>query len=507
MTATGRPTEGGRPLRGGERRGEAKAEETMRPGGGRVAGPASRKLGVTDTTLRDAHQSLLATRLGLEDILPVAELMDEVGYHSLEVWGGATFDACLRFLGEDPWVRLRELRRRFKKSRLQMLLRGQNLVGYRHYPDDVVVEFVRRAVGNGIDIVRVFDALNDLRNMERAIEAARAEGAHVQGAISYTVSPVHDIESFVGLARDLADLGVASICVKDMAGIIKPFDAAALVQRLVEAVGLPVQLHCHYTAGMASMAYLKAAEAGAAVVDTAISPMALGTSQPPTEPLVAALAGTPRDTGLDLDLLARVAEYFKEVRRKYRDVDVGTTIDVNVIRYQIPGGMYSNFVSQLEKQNALHRLPDVLDELPRLRREMGYPPLVTPTSQIVGTQAVLNVLAGERFKLVTNETKDYMRGLYGRPPAPVDPDIRRKVIGDAEPVTVRPADLLPPGLEEARRGAGHLAESVEDVLSYALFPEVATKFLEERLAARTRVDQAVLGDLDREASGRIYPAS
>jgi len=465
------------------------------------------RLGLTDTTLRDAHQSLLATRLRLEDILPAVEMMDEAGFHSLEVWGGATFDTCLRFLGEDPWQRLRELRKRFKKSKLQMLLRGQNLVGYKHYPDDVVAEFVRRAVGAGIDIMRIFDALNDVRNMEKAVAVAKSAGAHVQATVSYTISPIHNAESFVTVARQLAELGADSICVKDMAGIIAPYEAELITRRLKEAVGLPVQLHCHYTSGMASMAYLKAAEAGADVVDTAISSMALGTSQPPAESIVAALAGTPRDTGLDLELLARIAEYWKDTRKKYAALDVGTTIDVNVIRYQIPGGMYSNFVSQLAQQNALDRLPDVLAELPRLRAEMGYPPLVTPSSQIVGSQAVLNVVAGERYKMVTSETKAYMKGLYGLPPGPVDEAVRRKVIGDEALVTVRPADLLPPGLEEARRAVAPLAESEEDVLSYALFPQVAQKFLEERLAGKTGVDQRVLAEASgADKSGKVYPA-
>jgi len=465
------------------------------------------RLGITDTTLRDAHQSLLATRLRLEDMLPAVEMLDAVGFHSLEVWGGATFDTCLRFLGEDPWERLRLLRKGFKKSKLQMLLRGQNLVGYKHYPDDIVTEFVRRAAGDGIDIFRIFDALNDVRNMETAIRAAKDAGAHVQGTVSYTVSPIHDVESFTRTAKELAELGVDSICVKDMAGIITPYDAELLIRRLKEAVGLPVQLHCHYTSGMGSMAYLKAAEAGVDVVDTAISTLALGTSQPPTESLVAALAGTVRDTGLDLALLARVAEYFREVRKKYAEVDVGTTLDVNVIRYQIPGGMYSNFIAQLEQQKALDRLPEVLAELPRLRKEMGYPPLVTPSSQIVGSQAVLNVLAGERYKMVSNETKAYMRGLYGLPPGEVDDAVRRKVIGDEALVTVRPADLLPPGLEEARREAAPLAESAQDVLSYALFPPQARKFLEERLAARTGIDQRVLAQTAAETErGKVYPA-
>lgn len=467
----------------------------------------ARPLGITDTTLRDAHQSLLATRLRLDDILPACEMMDAAGFHSLEVWGGATFDSCLRFLNEDPWVRLREIRKRFTKSKLQMLLRGQNLVGYKHYADDIVTAFVGKAVENGIDIIRIFDALNDVRNMEKAIAAAKAAGAHVQGTVSYTVSPIHDTDSFVRTAKVLASLGADSICVKDMAGIIAPYDAETIVRRLKVDVGLPVQLHCHYTSGMGSMAYLKAAEAGVDVVDTAISSMALGTSQPPTESLVATLAGTPRDTGLDLEVLARIAQHFKDVRKKYGAQDLGTTVDVNVIRYQIPGGMYSNFVSQLAQQNALDRLPDVLAELPRLRKEMGYPPLVTPSSQIVGSQAVLNVLAGERFKMVSNETKDYMKGLYGLPPGEVDQEIRRKVIGDQEPITVRPADLLPPGMEEARRGVAPFAESEEDVLSYALFPQVAQKFLEERLAARTKVDQGVLADLRHGGnSPGIYPA-
>lgn len=480
--------------------------------GGRPAGAsgerAARPLGITDTTLRDAHQSLLATRLRLDDILPACEMMDEAGFHSLEVWGGATFDSCLRFLDEDPWVRLREIRKRFRKSKLQMLLRGQNLVGYKHYPDDVVTEFVKRAAGSGIDIMRIFDALNDTRNMEKAIEAAKAAGAHVQATVSFTISPIHDTEAFVKTAKELAQLGADSICVKDMAGIIAPYEAETIVRRLKEAVGLPVQLHCHYTSGMASMAYLKAAEAGVDTVDTAISSMALGTSQPPTESLVATLAGTPRDTGLDLEVLARVADYFKDVRKKYGAFDVGTTVDVNVIRYQIPGGMYSNFVSQLAQQNALDRLSEVLAELPRLRKEMGYPPLVTPSSQIVGSQAVLNVLAGERFKMVTNETKAYMKGLYGLPPGPVDEEVRRRVIGDEEPITVRPADLLPDGLEEARREVAPLAENEEDVLSYALFPQVAQKFLEERLAAKTKVDQRVLADLQGSAGpAKVYPAT
>ena len=364
----------------------------------------SKPVRITDTTLRDAHQSLLATRMKTEDMLPVAEKIDAAGFHSLEVWGGATFDTCMRFLNEDPWERLRGLRKVVKKTKLQMLLRGQNLVGYKHYADDVVEEFVKRAVANGIDIMRIFDALNDIRNLEKAVEVAKREGAHVQATVCYTISPVHNVEHYVEKAKVLAGMGADSICIKDMAGILYPSDAYEIVRRLKAELNIPVQLHCHYTSGMASMSYLKAIEAGVDVVDAAISSMALGTSQPPVESLVAALQGTPYDTGLDLGLLSDISDYFKEVRKRYGQFDVaGPTVDTNVLRYQIPGGMVSNFISQLQQQNAIHRLREVLEEVPRVRRDLGYPPLVTPSSQIVGTQAVLNVLAGERYKMVTNE--------------------------------------------------------------------------------------------------------
>ncbi len=466
-----------------------------------------RRVGITDTTLRDAHQSLLATRLKTEDMLPIAEMMDEVGYHSLEVWGGATFDSCLRFLREDPWERLRELRKRFKRTKLQMLLRGQNLVGYKHYPDDVVEEFVKRAVANGIDIMRIFDALNDVRNMEKAIEVSVREGAHVQATVCYTISPVHDTEHFVRVARDLKDMGAQSICVKDMAGILSPVKAAELVSSLKEKVGLPVQVHCHYTSGMAAMTYLKAVEAGADAIDCAASSMALSTSQPAAETMVAVLAETPYDTGLDLDLLAKIAEHFREVRKKYGEFDVASpTVDVKVLQYQIPGGMISNFISQLSQQNALDKLDEVLEEVPRVRKDLGYPPLVTPSSQIVGAQAVLNVLAGERYKMVTNEVRAYFKGLYGRPPAPVDPEVQRKVIGDERPIDGRPADLLEPGLEEAKRAVAPYMERPEDVLSYALFPNVALDFLKERQAGATGVDYNLVEEAEQDGGVGYYPA-
>lgn len=462
-----------------------------------------RRVGITDTTLRDGHQSLLATRLKTEDMLPIAAQMDAIGFHSLEVWGGATFDACMRFLNEDPWERLRALRQAMPRTRLQMLLRGQNLLGYRHYADDVVTEFVKMSIKNGIDILRIFDALNDVRNMALAMKVAKEEGGHVQATICYTLGPVYDDEYYLRLARKLADLGADSLCLKDMAGLLTPADAYRLVQKIKAEVDLPLQLHCHYTSGMAAMTYLKAVEAGVDVLDTAMSPLALGTSQPATETMVAALAGTPWDTGLELDKLVEIAAYFRQVRKKYREFDVSDgTVDANVLRYQIPGGMLSNFISQLARQNALERLPEVLAEVPRVRADFGYPPLVTPSSQMVGAQAVLNVLAGERYKMVTREVKDYLRGLYGQPPVPVNEEVRRKIIGDEEPITCRPADLLEPQLPAARKEIAPYMEKEEDVLSYAIFPAVAKQFLAERLAASTRVDYELVAAA-REA---YYPA-
>ncbi len=446
------------------------------------------KLKITDTTLRDAHQSLFATRMKTEDMIPVAELIDNVGYYSLEVWGGATFDACIRYLNEDPWIRLRTLRKHFKKTKLQMLLRGQNLVGYRHYPDDVVEEFVKRAVDNGLDIIRIFDALNDTRNMEFSMKVAKEAGAHVQGAISYTISPVHDIEFYLKMAKELEELGADSICIKDMAGLLTPYDAYELVSRLKKTVKVPIQMHSHFTSGMADMMYLKAIEAGADVIDTAISSLALSTSQPAIEPFVVVLKGTEWDLGFDLEVLSKLSKYFAEVKEKRSPVKKEIKIDTNVLIYQIPGGMMSNLISQLQEQNALDKYEEVLKEIPRVREDLGYPPLVTPTSQIVGIQAVMNVLFGERYKVVSKEVKNYVKGYYGRPPAPIKEEIKKKIIGDEEPISVRPADLLPPELEKARKELNGYMEKEEDVLTYALFPQVAMKFFRDREAKKYKID-------------------
>ncbi len=440
-----------------------------------------RKVGITDTTLRDAHQSLMATRMKIEEMIPILEVMDEVGYHSLEVWGGATFDTCMRFLDEDPWDRLRILRKYLKKTKIQMLLRAQNLVGYRHYADDVVDAFVQNTADCGLDIIRIFDALNDLRNMEKAMEATKRVGLHAQATVSYTISPFHDIPHFVDIARRLADMGADSFCIKDMAGLISPYDAYELVSQLKKAVDIPIQLHCHYTSGMASMAYLKAIEAGVDVVDTATSPLSLGTSQPPTDTFVTALKDTPFDTGLNQDLLLKVSEYFKGVRDNYTiPTGVALGVDTNVLLYQVPGGMISNLVSQLAEQNATHLLPKVLEEVPRVREDLGFPPLVTPSSQIVGTQAVMNVLLGERYKMVSTEVRNYLKGLYGQPPAPMNEDVRKKILKNEEPITERPANTLQPEMEKARENIKHLMEKDEDAITYAIFPQVAEPFFRRR---------------------------
>ena len=439
-----------------------------------------RKVLITDTTFRDAHQSLLATRLKSEHMLKIAGLMDQIGFYSMEVWGGATFDSCMRFLDEDPWQRLRDLRKAIPNTRLQMLLRGQNLLGYRHYPDDVVEAFVRKAVENGIDIIRIFDALNDVRNMAKAMQATREAGAHAQATIAYTRSPVHNNDHFVQLGKELVELGADSLVIKDMAGLLSPFDAYELVTKLKE-LGVPLQLHCHYTSGMASMTYLKAIEAGVDVVDTACSPLALGASQPPTESLVAALKDTQYDTGLSLDLLAEVSAYFKEVKQAYdRPPDEVLSVDTNVLSYQIPGGMISNLASQLASQQASHLLPQVLQEVPRVRKDLGYPPLVTPTSQIVGSQAVVNVLLGERYKMISTEVKNYVRGLYGRPPAAVDAELQKQILGSEKPLDLRPADLLEPQMDTIPPEVKDLVESEEDLLSYLMFPQVAVSFFQRR---------------------------
>ncbi len=441
----------------------------------------NKRVGITDTTLRDAHQSLMATRLHIDDMLPVAAEIDQVGYHSLEVWGGATFDSCMRYLDEDPWNRLSTLRSYMKKSKLQMLLRGQNLVGYHHYPDDVVDAFIKLAVQNGIDIIRIFDALNDVRNMEKAIDSSREAGAHVQLAICYTTSPLHSIDHFVQLACILEEKGADSICIKDMAGLITPYDAYDLIGKLKQSVKVPLQLHSHFTSGMAAMSYLKGIEAGCDVVDTAISALSLGSSQPATDSFVAALRGTIYDTGLDLSRIARIGEYFKKIRGKYDiPLDVVIGVDTSVLNYQIPGGMLSNLASQLESQKAGHLLPEVLQEVPRVREELGYPPLVTPSSQIVGTQAVMNVITGERYKVVLKEVKNYLKGLYGKPPGEIDPDLLKKVLKGEKPYQGRPADLLEPELEKARREIQHYMEKEEDLLSYILLPQVALPFFKRR---------------------------
>lgn len=459
------------------------------------------KVGITETVCRDAHQSLIATRMTTDEILPALPLLDKAGYHALEVWGGATFDACLRFLNEDPWERLRKIRAAAPNSKLQMLFRGQNILGYRHYADDIVEYFVQKSIANGIDIIRIFDALNDVRNLQTAINATKKEGGHVQAAISYTISPVHNNEFFVKLAKEYESCGADSICIKDMAGLLTPYAAYDLVTALKSAVKIPLELHTHYTSGVASMTYLKAIEAGVDVVDCALSPMALGTSQPPTEPLVATLEGTEYDTGMKLDVLSEIAEYFKPLREKYLSSGLMDTkilgVDINTLKYQVPGGMLSNLVSQLKQQGKEDKLDEVLREVPEVRKDLGYLPLVTPTSQIVGTQAVLNVLMGERYKMVTKETKGICKGEYGRTPVPIDEDFRKKIIGDEKAITCRPADLMEPELEKLKKEAAEWIEQDEDVLSYALFGQVAVKFFEQRRAAKYKIDKDMV-DMEQQ---------
>lgn len=439
------------------------------------------KVYVTDVILRDAHQSLIATRMRTEDMLPACAMLDDIGYWSLECWGGATFDACIRFLKEDPWERLAKLKAALPSTKLQMLLRGQNLLGYRHYSDDVVRKFVKTAAQNGMDVFRIFDALNDIRNLETAIEATKAAGKHAQGTICYTTSPVHDIHSFIELGKGLANLGCDSIAIKDMAGLLTPYAAGELVKALKDAVDLPLHLHCHATAGLAEMCQIKAIEAGCEHVDTALSSWAGGTSHPPTESLVTALRGTPYETGLDLDKLQEANQYFAEVRKKYHRFESEFTgIDTRVHIFQVPGGMISNLANQLKERNALDRIGEVYKEIPEVRKDLGYPPLVTPTSQIVGTQAVLNVLIGKRYDTISNEVKRYLHGGYGKAPAPVNPQLQAKAVGNEEVIECRPADLLKPEFEHLRNEIGHLALSDEDVLSYAMFPEIGKQFLELR---------------------------
>ncbi|MBQ4154510.1 MAG: oxaloacetate decarboxylase subunit alpha [Clostridia bacterium] len=444
----------------------------------------NKKLYITDTILRDAHQSQAATRMRVEDMLPACELLDKMGYWSLECWGGATFDSCMRFLGEDPWERLRKLKKAMPNTKLQMLLRGQNILGYKHYADDVVDAFVKKSIENGIDVIRVFDALNDTRNMEQAMKSIKKYSGICEAAISYTISPVHNEEYFINLAKKLETMGADTICIKDMANLLLPVDAYNLVKKLKEAVKVPIHLHTHNTTGTGDMTNLMAAWAGVDIVDCALSPLGNGTSQPATEALVATLKGTERDTGLDLGKLSDAAVHFRKVANKLKEqgsLDPKVlNVDTNTLLYQVPGGMLSNLISQLKQANAEDKYYDVLAEIPRVRKDFGYPPLVTPTSQIVGTQAVLNVLSGERYKMVTKESKGLLRGEYGQVPGEVNEAVRRKAIGDAEVITCRPADLLEPEMDKYREEAKGLAKSEEDVLSYALFPQVAAKFLAER---------------------------
>ena len=450
---------------------------------------------ITETILRDAHQSLIATRMSTEQMLPIVEKLDQVGYHSLECWGGATFDASLRFLHEDPWDRLRKIKERAKKTPLQMLFRGQNILGYRPYGDDVVEYFVQKSIANGIDIIRIFDCLNDLRNLETAVKASNKENGHAQIALSYTLGDAYTLDYWTNIAKEIENMGADSICIKDMAGLLLPYKATELVTALKSAVKIPIQLHTHYTSGVASMTYLKAVEAGVDVIDCAMSPFALGTSQPATEVMVETFKGTPYDTGYDQSLLAEIADYF----RPYRDecLESGLLnpknlgVNIKALLYQVPGGMLSNLTSQLKDLGAEDKYYEVLEEVPRVRKDFGECPLVTPSSQIVGSQAVMNVVAGERYKMVTKETKDILSGKYGKTVKPFNPEVQKKCIGDAEVITCRPADLVPNELETLEAEMAQYKEQDEDVLSYALFPQVATDFFKYREAQKTKMDATV----------------
>ena len=465
---------------------------------------AKKPIKITEVVLRDAHQSLLATRMTMDEMRPILPEMDKIPYFSVECWGGATFDSCIRFLDEDPWERLRTLKKHMPHTKLQMLFRGQNMLGYRHYADDVVQYFVQKSVANGIDVIRIFDALNDIRNLKTAIDAAKKEGAHTQVAISYTLGDVFTEEYYVNYAKQIEEAGADSICIKDMAALLTPYATERLVKALKANVKLPIQLHTHYTSGLASMCLLKGIEAGADVIDTAMSPLALGTSHAPTESMVAALQGTPYDTGLDLMLLTEIRSYFMELRQKYLDSGLldpkMLAVDANALIYQVPGGMLSNLLSQLKQAGKEDKLNEVLQEVPRVRKDAGYPPLVTPTSQIVGTQAVFNVIMGERYKTVTKEFKGIVRGEYGRTPVPIDPAFRKKIIGDEKPIDCRPADLLEPEMDKLRKECAEWVTQDEDVLSYAQFGQVAVKFFERRRNQQYGID-GVHGD----AAKQIHP--
>ncbi len=462
------------------------------------------RIKITETVLRDAHQSLAATRMTIDEMTPMLNLMDTVGYNALECWGGATFDSCVRFLNEDPWERLRKIRTACPNTKLQMLLRGQNLLGYKHYADDVVEYFVKKSISNGIDIVRIFDALNDFRNIEKAMKATINEGGHAQGCIAYTTSPVHTTQKFVEDAKRLEDMGAHSVCIKDMAGLLLPMEAYELVTAMKQTLKIPVEIHTHYTSGVGSMTYLKSIEAGCDIIDTAISPFAMGTSQPPTEPIVATLAGTEYDTGLSLEVLSAIAEYFSTIREKWLKNGLldpkMLSVDVNALRYQVPGGMLSNLVSQLKQAGKIDHLKEVLEEVPRVREDFGYPPLVTPSSQIVGTQAVMNIITEERYKMVTKEAKGLLKGEYGLPPAPINEEVYAKVLGEEPRITCRPADLIEPELDKNRTAVAEYYEQEEDVLTWAMFPQVAEKFFKWRRAQRHLAD-----DTDGNVGKAIQP--
>ena len=456
------------------------------------------KVGVTETVLRDGHQSLIATRMTTEEMLPILETLDNIGYNALEMWGGATYDACIRFLDEDPWDRLRIIRKKVKNTKLQMLLRGQNLLGYRHYADDVVDEFVDKAVSNGIDVIRIFDALNDMRNIERAIQATKKCGAHAQGTMSYTISPIHTNEVFVELAKEIEQMGADSVCIKDMAGLLDPYNTYKLVKDIKAAISIPLEIHTHATSGLGSLTYMKAIEAGADMIDTALSPFAEGTSQPPTEPIAFAFKGTEYDLGLDLDLLNEASEYFKPIREKYIANGLMDPklmgVDINTLKYQVPGGMLSNLVSQLKQANAMDKFEEVLKEVPRVREDLAYPPLVTPSSQIVGTQAVLNVVMGERYKMVPKEAKDLVKGMYGKTTVPIKQEVVDKILKGEDQVTCRPADLLEPELEQMKKECAKWMHQEEDVLTKALFPQPAETFFKKREAKLYQIDHDLLDE-------------
>ena len=465
---------------------------------------AKKPIKITETILRDAHQSLIATRMSTEQMLPIIEKLDEVGYHSLECWGGATFDASLRFLKEDPWDRLRKIRDGFKNTKLQMLFRGQNILGYRPYADDVVEYFVQKSAANGIDIIRIFDCMNDLRNLQTAVKAANKEKAHAQVAMAYTLGDAYTLDYWTDLAKRIEDMGADSICIKDMAGLLVPYKATELVTALKSATKLPIQIHTHYTSGVASMTYMKAVEAGADVIDTAMSPLAMGTSQPATEVMVETFKGTPYDTGLDMKLLGEIADYFRPIQEEAlksgRINPKVMGVNIKTLMYQVPGGMLSNLVSQLKEAGAEDKYYQVLEEVPRVRKDFGEPPLVTPSSQIVGTQAVLNVLQGERYKMMTKESKKILRGEFGQTVKPFNKEVQKKAIGDEKPITCRPADLIKPQLDNFRKEAAQYIQQDEDVLTYALFPQVATEFFKYREAQQTKVDPAAA-----DTKNKAYP--